>query len=263
MPIEIAAGQDAINNLASLPANVMLYGPPGSEKTTDAVKAFCKDGRCTAFVIPCEDGALKPILARGLPVPDHVRQPVKSWQEMTETLNWLGQNRNRYNAVIIDTISTFCAYLYKETEKQFENNKNKFLIPQAMRNYLYVLREFTRYIGLHCVLVAHGSAPEMKEGVFYRGGPLMSPKSMIEQYHGLIDTVLRVDWVQIPGQNGNKPIRVYWTGGTDFTSAGNLFQPPPDWNFWRTKNREGVADAFVPADLHAFLKMRNPPYQGI
>ena len=260
MTIEIVSGQAAVDNLAGLPANILLYGPPGSEKTTDAVRAFCKDGRCSAFVITCEDGALKPILARGLPVPDHTKSPVKTWQDLSDTMGWLAQNKGRYNAVIIDTISTLCAYLYKETETKFENNKNKFLIPQMMRNYLYVLREWCRWIGIHCVMVGHAAGPEMRDGVLYRGGPLLSPKSMIEQYHGLIDTMLRVDFVQIPGMNSNRPVRVYWTGGNDFSTLGNLFQPPPDWALWRTKNREGVNDAIVPADLHAFLARRTPPY---
>jgi hypothetical protein len=260
MPIEIAAGANAAVNVASQPSNVMIYGPPGTEKTTDAVRAFTRDGRCTAFVIPCEDGALKPILARGMPVPDHVRTPVKSWGEMQETIAWLGQNRQNYNAVIIDTISTWTMYVYKELEKAHEGNRNKFLIPLTMRNYLYMLREWTRMLGLHCVMVAHAMAPEMKDGVFYRGGPLLAPKSMIEQYHGLIDTVLRVDHLMIPGR---PPTRVYWTGGEEWPSDLGALTQPMDWRGWRTKNREGCGSAVVPADLGAFLRSRTPPYAGL
>lgn len=264
MPIEIVTGEAATANLAALPANVLLYGGPGLEKTTDAVRAFCVDGRCTAFVIPCEDGALKPILARGLPVPDHPKQPVKSWIEMQETLAWLGQNRDKYRAVIVDTISTFTMYLNKEVERQFEGNRNKFMIPTAMRNYLFILREWCRHIGLHSIFIAHGAPPQVQDGMFFPGGPLMAPKTMIEQYFGLIDSVIRVDNVTVPGMNNNKPFRVYWTGGKEFPKElGGLFQPPPDWQLWRTKNREGVGSAVVPADLAAFLKSRNPPYLGL
>lgn len=261
MAVDIVTGPDAYKNLADLPAFLMLYGMPGTLKTTDAVSAFCKDGRCSAFVIPCEDGALKPIIARGLPVPDHPRQPVKSWQAMAETIQWLGQNRHKYNALIIDTISTWCNYAYNELEEQHKGNRNKFMIPVEMRNRLYHIREWCRLIGLHVIMIGHSMAPEVREGVFYRGGPLLSPKSMIEQYFGLVDTVLRVDYTSIPTVNGGKPMRVYWTGGTHFPpELGSLFQPPSDWQFWRTKNREGVADALVPADLLGFLKRRNPPY---
>lgn len=260
MAIEIAIGSAATANIAGDPACIMLYGGPGMEKTTDVARAFTKDGRCTAFFIPCEDGALKPILARGLPVPDHVKNPVKSWLDMQEAVAWLGQNRHRYSAVAIDTISTFTMYLYREAEKHFEGNKNKFLIPMMMRNSLFYLREWIRQLGLHSIFIAHSMAPEVKEGVFYRGGPLLAPKSMIEQYHGLIDSVIRVDHVTLPGQ---APQRVYWTGGETLPPALTTFGQPLDWRSWRTKNREGCGQALVPADLGAFLRSRQPPYPGL
>jgi hypothetical protein len=258
--IDIVTGAAAATNVASLPANVILYGPPGSCKTTDVAQAFTQDGRCSCFFITCEDGALKPIVARGMPVPDHVKTPVKSWQEMQETLVWLGQNRGAYRAVAIDTISTWTMYLYKEMERAFEGNKNKFLIPLKMRECLFTVREWTRMIGLHCVMIAHSSAPEMRDGVFYRGGPLMAPRSMIEQYHGLVDSVLRVDHLALPG----RPVtRVYWTGGEEWPAELGAFTQPQDWRAWRAKNREGCGKAVVPADLGAFLRSRTPPYQGI
>jgi len=238
----------------------MLYGPPGSEKTTDAVRAFTRDGRCTAFVIPCEDGALKPIAARGMPVPDHVTEPVKSWSAMSQAIGWIAQNRQNYSAVIIDTISTFSAYLYRDVEKQYEGNKNKFLIPTTCRNYLYLLREWIRQLGLHSIFVAHAMAPAVLDGVFYRGGPLLTPKSMIEQYHGQIDSVLRVDTLALPGR---PPFRVYWTGGELWPQELGVLTQPPDWRSWRTKNREGCGAAVVPADLGAFLRGRVPPYAGL
>lgn len=258
--IEVATGQQAVDNVAALPANLILYGAPGVEKTTDVARAFTKDGRCSCFFITCEDGALKPIAARGMPVPDHVKQPVKSWQEMTETIGWLGQNRGAYTAVAIDTISTFSMYLYREVEKQFEGNKNKFLIPTTMRNYLFLLREWIRMLGLHSVFIAHGMAPAAQDGIFYRGGPLLAPKSMMEQYAGLIDTVLRVDTLALPGR---PPMRVYWTGGETWPQELGALTQPPDWRAWRTKNREGCAAAVVPADLGAFLRGRTPPYVGL
>lgn len=263
MPIEIVTGAAAQANVASEPCNVMLYGAPGTLKTTDAVSAFMKNGRCTAFVIPCEDGSLQPIVSRGLAVPDHVRKPVKTWQDMTEAMTWLAQNRNQYNAVIVDTLSTFTMYLARDLEEQFKGNKNKFAMWGVIRNCLFALREWSRVLGMHCVFIAHSQAPEVKDGVFYRGGPQLAPKTMINEYYGLLDTVLRVDYVTLP--MSSIPTRVYWTGGTEFPKelGGAMFQPPVDWQFWRTKNRAGCADAIVPADLGAFLRRRQPPYANL
>ena len=258
MTISIVQGQRAVDNLSAQPANILLYGPPGSQKTTDAVQAFSKNGRCSAFVIHCEDGALKPILARGLPVPDHTERPVKSWSEMTEVMNWLVANRQNYTAVIIDTMSTFTMYLYKEMEEHFKSNKNKYEIPVAMRACLFQIREGLRQLGLHSVMICHTLDPVVLNGVFHRGGPLLAPKTMIENYYGLIDTVLRVDYLEALGQNRR---RVYWTGGTDWPSGMGLM--PPDSASWRCKNREGCGDAIVPADLGAFLRGRQPPYPGL
>lgn len=260
MSVAIVQGRQALENLTSQPANVLLYGPPGSEKTTDAVKAFCTpdNTRCNAFVITCEDGALKPIPARGLPAPDHTQQPVKTWGDMTEVMHWLAQNRQHYTGVIIDTLSTFMMYLNKEVEEQYKTSKNKYLVWTTMRSCLFTIREWIRGLGLHSVMICHALEPVVLDGVFHRGGPLLSPKSMIENYYGLIDTVLRVDFLDSFG----KRERVYWTGGNTWP-AGAPGVMPPDAASWRCKNREGCGDAIVPADLGAFLRGRNPPYPGL
>lgn len=259
MTIEIVIGADAFANLAEQPANVLLYGPPGSQKTTDAVQAFCKDGKCSAFVISCEDGALKPILARGLPVPDHPRRPVKTWGEMQEVMEWLGKNRQRYSACIIDTLSTFSMYLYREVESTIKS-KNKFDIPIMMRNMLFYLREWIRSIGLHSVLICHQMEPTVKDGVLFPGAPLLAPKSLAEVYFGLLDTVLRVDYIDIPGVGRQ---RVYWTGGQTWPAEVPNLAQPMGWQNWRAKNREGCAAMIVPAGLREFLLARKPPYPGL
>lgn len=257
VPISVVQGQQAVDNLAAQAANVILYGPPGSEKTTDAIKAFVKDGRCGAFVITCEDGALKPVLARGLPVPDHVQAPVKSWSDMQQAMNWLVSNRQNYTACIIDTLSTFTAYLYREVSEALSGERNRYIVPTTMRNCLFELREWIRNIGLHSVMICHALEPVVLDGVFHRGGPLLSPKTMVENYFGLIDTVLRVDYMETP--MGRK--RVYWTGGEVWPS--NAGMRPLDAAAWRTKNREGCGAAVVPADLGEFLRGRQPPYPGL
>lgn len=262
MTVRIVTGADAQANVAAQPCNVMLYGPPGTEKTTDAVRAFVSNGRCNAFMIPCEDGALKPILARGLPVPDHPEQTVKSWGSMQEVIGWLYHHRQNYTAVIVDTVSTWTMYVYKEVEAANSGNKNKFAIPTTMRAYLFSLREWIRALGLHSIFIAHASPPAVHEGVFYRGGPLMAPKTMMDQYFGLLDSVLRVDHVAVPGQLGQPGgQRVYWTGGDQWPFGG--LGMPPESRAWLTKNREGCANAIVPADLAAFLRARQPPYAGL
>lgn len=260
MSVEIVTGADAQANVVGLPACVMIYGPAGIGKSTDAVSAFTKNGACTAFAIPCEDGALKSIAARGLPVPDHPKHTVKSWEHMVEVIGWLAQNRGRYNAVIIDGISPFTSYVYKAEEDRLKGNKNKFMVPVAVRGYLFQLREWIRMIGMHAVFVAHASPPAVLDGVFYPGCPAFSPKSLTHEYVGQLDTVLRVDYLTIAGR---PPFRVYYTGGEVWPESLGLLSQPPDWRAWRVKNREGVNQAVVPADLGAFLRTRNPPYAGL
>lgn len=260
MPIEIVEGAEAFANIVGDPANVFLYGPPGSGKTTDAALAFCRDGRCSAFFISCEDGGLKSIAARGLPPPGHTKRPVKTWQDMQDTIAFLGQNRGRYSAVIIDGATTFTNNLSREVEERHKGSKNKFAVWTEMRSYLFYLREWIRMLGLHAIFIGHGLSPEVRDGVFFPGGPALSPKTMIEVYYGLIDTVLRVGYLSIPGQ---APLRVYYTGGTQWPAIPGVIAPPMDWQAWRQKNREGCNVAVVPADLGAFLRARQPPYAGL
>ena len=260
MPIEIVTGADAQANVAGMPACAIIFGDPGTEKTTDAARAFTKNGRCNAFFIPCEDGALKAIAARGMPVPDHPKQTVKSWGAMCEALGWLYEHRANYVGCVIDGISAFSSYIYKEAEDQHRGNKNKFLVPVQVRNCLFQLREWLRGLGLHSIFIAHPLAPTVMDGVFYRGGFSLSPKSLVGDFFGHVDTVLRVDHLVLPGR---APMRVFWTGGEQWPPELGTFGQPQDWRMWRTKNREGVGQAVVPADLGAFLRARQPPYAGL
>lgn len=261
---EIVTGAAAQADILGLPANVLLYGTGGLGKTTDAVAAFCKDGRCNAFVIPCEDGGLKGPAARGLPVPDHPRSTVKSWEQMKYTIAWLSQYRQNYSAVIVDGLSTLTNYMYREATETIKP-KNKWDIPVFVRNNLFYLREWIRALGLHSVFVGHALPPAVVDGIFYPGSPLMQPKSMINDYYGLVDTVLRVDYVYpagaVPGATvAVAPVRAYYTGGEIWNPQ---FMQPPDYRLWRAKNREGCNNAIVPADLSGFLRSRQPPYGGL
>lgn len=250
MAIEIVTGEAAAANVAGMPVNLMLYGPPGTLKTTDAVSAFTRP-----FVIPCEDGALKIVQKRGMTVPAHVKTTVKSWGQMYETFAALTHARQQFSAVILDGFSPFTTYLYREAEEQHKGTKNKFLVPVQVRTQLFTLREWIRQLGLHFVFIAHPLMPGVQDNVFYPGGFSMQPKSIIADFFGQIDSVLRVDHLQPLGQ---APVRVYYTGGTEWPEA---MPQPGDWRLWRTKNREGCSSAVVPADLGTFL--RNAGYAGL
>lgn len=257
MTIEIVTGEAAAANVASQPVNLMLYGPPGTLKTTDAVSAFSNP-----FVIPCEDNALKIVAARGMPVPAHVKNTVKSWAHMSESFAWLYQYKSHFTGLVIDGFSPFTSYLYKEAEEHFKGNKNKFAIPVYVRSCLLTMREWIRQLGLHCVIVAHPLPPAVLDGVFYPGGFSMQPKTLIGDFFGQTDTVLRVDHLQL--QLGQPPVRVYYTGGTEWPEQLASTPQPADWRMWRTKNRDGYAAAVVPADLGGFLRGRQgPPYGGL
>ncbi len=263
MSIEILTDVAAAQDVAGQPANILLYGGPGVSKTSDAVAAFCKDGRCNAFAIPFEDGALKAPAARGLPVPDHPKQTVKSWTAFYETFAWLSQNRQRYCALLLDGFSVFTTMLYKEAEA----TKKGWDIPLQVRGQLLQLRQWIRDIGLHCVITAHPIMPGFVDGIFMPGGFSLQPKSLIGEWFGQIDSVLRVDYVYNAAPNPvppnyklGEPTRVYFTGGTSWVPA---FEQPADWRLWRTKNREGCNSAIVPADLGTFLRARQPAYWGL
>lgn len=259
-PIEIFTGAAAQAEVAGYPANVLVYGGPGLGKTTDACAAFTtKEGVSTAFVIPCEHNALKAIPARGLPVPDH-SGTVESWGQMEYVIGQLARVPGRYNAVIIDGLSALTANLYKEAEAR--KSSNKYDIPIFVRNCLFLLRQWTRLLGMHSVLLSHFKEPGVDNNVFYPGGPLLQPRTMIGVYFALVDTVLRVDYLNSSLPSG-APVRVYHTGGTIWPSEwlGPSYSPPADWRSWWVKNREGVTSAVVPADLGAFLRMKNPPYK--
>ena len=92
-------------------------------KSTDAARAFTKNGRCNAFFIPCEDGALKAIAARGMPVPDHPKQTVKSWGAMCEALGWLYEHRANYVGCVIDGLSAFSSYITRRPKTSTEGTR--------------------------------------------------------------------------------------------------------------------------------------------
>lgn len=262
MPIEIVEGDAATANVYAQPANIMLYGPPGVGKTTDAISLFCKDGKCSAFCIPCEDGALKTIASRGLPIPSHPKETVKTWGQLVDTIAWLAQpaNRGRFNGFVLDGFSPLAANLYREAAATLKGS-NKFDIPVQVRNAMFQLRTWIRALGMHSVLVAHAMPPAVQDGIFYPGLFEVAPKTIGRILFGEIDTVLRVDYIT-PGP-GQKPVRVFFTGGEQWPSSLGPLSMPSDLRSWLVKNREGCNDAVVPADLGAFLRSRRPAYQGL
>lgn len=256
MPVKIYVGAEATAAVLGTPLNLALYGPPGIEKTSDAVSLFCRDGRCTAFLIPAEDGALKGPAARGLPVPAHC-EPVKSWAAMYEVLCTVAQNRDKFNGVVIDGLSAFSTYLYNEASGS--NLKNKWDVPVLVSRQLIMLRDILRHVGLHAVYTAHDDPPVVKEGVFYPGAMKLQPRTMVKDYFGMLDTVIRVGRLQLPGRPA---MRVYYPGGNIWPTELGPVQPP-DLNAWLQKNREGCNYSCVPADLPGFVRSRQPPYVGL
>lgn len=265
MSVEIFTGDAAVANAVSMPANVLMYSGPGLGKSTDAVAAFCKDGRCTAFVAQCEPNAIKAPISRGLPTPEH-SSVIETWEDMTAVCNFLWNNQTRYSAAIFDGFSVLSSNLYKQAQETVKS-KSKWDIPVFVRTCLLQFRSFLRSLRLHTIIIAHAIPPGVQEGVFYQGGFALQPKSLINEYFSLTDTVLRVDYASpmppanaLPNAVPPAPVRCYFTGGQQWPEQ---FVQPPDWRFWRTKNREGCNDAIVLADLGAFLRGRRPPYAGL
>jgi hypothetical protein len=140
---------------------------------------------------------------------------------------------------------------------------NKYAMWNTIRGHLLSIRNGCRSLGIHVIYIAHEAPPWTDDARnFHPGGPQMSPKTMIQQLVGGVDTVLRV------GRINNH--RVYFTGGSEWPPAMGLAPPPDMWN-WYAKNREGVNQAVIPADpggawntgLLNFLRARRPPYAGV
>ncbi len=257
--MKIVEGAEAEAVVGGQPVNVMLYGPPGTLKTTDACGAFTRDGRCGAFYIPFEENGLKVIASRGLPLPaGFPDETVKTWAQFSETIAWLSQNRHRFTGLIMDGLSPFSVNLYSQAEEQFKSSKNKFQVPMVVRTCLFTMREWIRGLGMHTVMIAHALPPAVQDGVFYPGTFEIAPKSLMRIFFGQIDTVLRVGEIT---QLGQPTQRVYYTGGPKWPTQLGL--QPADLGQWLVKNREGCESSVVPADLGAFLRSRRPPYQGL
>ncbi len=254
MAIEIVTGADALANVAAMPANVLLYGNPGTLKTTDAVQLFTYEGRCTAFYIPFEDGALKPIMARGLPVPDGPKYTVKTWGALCEALEYLLKHSGNYTGLILDGVTPFSSYIYQEASAR--GARNKFDIPVEVRKNLFNLREWVRQLGLHSVWIAHAEPPAVQDGQFFYGSFKLTPRSLVREYFGQIDSVLRVDWLHLPNR---PPVRVYYTGGEIWPAELGVVKPTDLWS-WLVKNKEGCNLAVIPADLRMLLRSRQPAY---
>ncbi len=252
MSLEVVTGDAAASaNVAAESMFFMIYGGPGSGKTTDVVQAF---GR-KAFFIQCEPGALKPVLARGIAVPDHTKHVVQTWEDLTAAIAYAGQHRDKYNCCVIDTITTWTACVYKQLETKYKG----WAIPVAMRNMLLTLRDGARQMGMHVVMIAHALPPKYSETgqLEQKGGPLLTPKSAQGLFVPLVDTMLRSETITA----GASSKRVYFTGGPTWPSEAGL--PPADLHLWHVKNRDGCEAAVVPADLGAYLKARKPPYGGL
>lgn len=268
--MEILSGDVAAAAVAAEACNLMVYGGPGLGKTTEAVRAFCKGGRCTAFYVQCEHGALKPIAARlavdpELAMPDTPKDPatgqvltVVGWEPLWACLVHVAQNRGRYNALIVDTLTAWTTSTTEQLKAQGFGGKNGWAVPMQIYSYLDALRTYARQLGIHIVYTAHARAPGVQDGVFYQGGPETSPKRAGSYFYGAVDTMLRVDLMQIAGQVQ----RVYYTGGLEWDMS-TLGMAPASWQQWFQKNREGVQQAVVPADLGAYLRARKPPYPGL
>lgn len=263
--MEILSGDAVSAAVASEACNLLLYGGPGIGKTTEAVKAFIRDGRCLAFYVQAEEGALKSILAHDppLPMPDTVKgvngvHTVVGWDQLWACLMHVAQNRGKYTALIIDTLTAWTASTMLQLQQAGFGNKNGWAIPVLIRDYLTVLRNVARQLGVHVIYTAHARDPYVEDGVFYQGGPSLSPKKAGTMFYGAVDTMLRAEIMQVQG----KSRRVYITGGLEWDTT-TLGMAPTSWHQWFQKNREAVQQAVVPADLGAYLRARKPPYPGL
>lgn len=259
MPLDIISGEAAAAAIAAEPWNGMLYGGPGVGKTTQAVEAFTRDGRCTAFFVQCEEGALKPILARGSVIPDHPKGGiVVGWDAMYACFEHVHNNRGRYTALIVDNLTAWTANTEVALKAQGYGKRNGWEIPIMIRDYLITMRRFGRQLGVHIVYLAHAREAYTEDGFAYLGGPALYPKKAASLFYGAVDTMLRAGYLQA----GNKINRVFYTGGLEWPVEYGMM-PPADLLHWFQKNREGVQPAVVPADLGAYLRARRPPYAGL
>ena len=161
------------------PAFVLVYGLSGDGKTTDAVASFPN-----ALHIAARN-ALLPAYSLWGYRPDTIE--CKTIDDATAALNRATQS-GKYDAVHVDDFSHLAENTYAECDRKYKGYK----VFGALRDKTLAFRAAARHATFHVVLNCWLNPPRSKDGIFYRGGPMLSGK-LPEQLPAMCDLVLRCD----------------------------------------------------------------------
>jgi hypothetical protein len=216
----------------SEPAVVVVYGPSGMGKTTDALFSFPMG---LFFALP---GALKPAL-RVVGWDPHAAGQVVPVADMHTAVSALRQVKpGVFDAVIVDDLSLLAERTMQQLEIKHNGSRNKFAMWDELRDTVIKFREAARECGLHVVLNTHERQPETHDGTFFRGGPALPSKTLTERIPHIADTVLRAaSDPTTPGQ---------WKG---------VYKCEPANPQWVMKDRHGCCPPTCPQNLGEILRM--------
>ena len=187
-----------VNRVQSYPQATLIYSPPGVGKTEFAAH-FPK---CIFLMIDLEIG-LKTLISQGRVPPDtaHKEDPVSSFDELMEDLEWLADREHPHETLVIDTLNS-CQYLLKKhiTREQFWNREDKFdafakgweRCLQPWNAMLHMLNR-CRARGMRLVALAHSEVTMMKnpDGEDYQAHtPQINAKHLWVPTNAFFDNVL-------------------------------------------------------------------------
>jgi hypothetical protein len=176
------------------PLVVLIYGPSGAGKTTDAVYSF--------------PNALH-IASRGALLPaQHVcgYQPaeiaVSTIDEATQQLQRLSSQGAKYDSVVVDDFSYVVEKTFTLIEQKYARSNNNFAKFSDLARTALQFRDTARHMNCHVILNCWEKAPRSQNGQSLKGGPQLTGK-LVDAIPALCDVVYRT---------GFEPMRKPWAG---------------------------------------------------
>lgn len=204
----------------------ICYGPSGAGKTTDLLYSF---PRALFIAAP---GALKPAWNVVGHVPANVY--VETIDEATLLIEQHGQS-GQFDSIVVDDFSLMAEKTFNILEATA--GKDAFSKWNIFKSKLIHFRDTARLARMHIMVSMHEAPPKTKDGITYRGGPLVPGAKNVDALPNLFDIVVRT---------GSDSTRVGWTGV--YRCGG-----PRDLTYV-TKDRHGTTPDPAPMNMGEILR---------